>query len=127
MPADAARPRITPNRHPARAGGSTRVTKRLRLVLAVSALLTTFAACATEAPFDVIIANGHVIDGSGSPWFAADVGIRAGKIAAIGKLDGAQAKRRIDAAGKVVAPGFIDMLGQSELTILVDPRLPTKI
>ena len=79
------------------------------------------------ASFDVIIANGHVIDGTGSPWYAADVGIRDGRIAAIGKLAKAQAKRRIDAAGKVVAPGFIDMLGQSEFTILVDPRLPSKI
>src|SRR6202044_4235417 len=56
-----------------------------------------------------------------------DGGIRAGHIAAIGKLGAAAAKRRIDAAGKVVAPGFIDMLGQSEFTILVDPRLPSKI
>jgi N-acyl-D-amino-acid deacylase len=80
-----------------------------------------------EAPFDLIIANGHVIDGSGSPWYSADVGIRGGRIAAIGKLGAAAAKRRIDAGGMVVAPGFIDMLGQSEFTILVDPRLPSKI
>ena len=85
------------------------------------------AAGGGEAPFDVIIANGHVIDGTGSPWYSADVGIREGRIAAIGKLTKATAKRRIDAAGKVVAPGFIDMLGQSEFTILVDPRLPSKI
>jgi N-acyl-D-amino-acid deacylase len=82
---------------------------------------------AEAAPFDVVIANGHVIDGTGSPWYAADVGIRAGRIAAIGKLAGAPTRRRIDAAGDVVAPGFIDMLGQSEFTILVDPRLPSKI
>ena len=82
---------------------------------------------AEDAPFDLIIANGHVIDGTGSPWYAADVGVRDGRIAAIGNLGKAQAKRRIDAAGKVVAPGFIDMLGQSEFTILVDPRLPSKI
>jgi N-acyl-D-amino-acid deacylase len=80
-----------------------------------------------EAPFDLIIANGHIIDGSGSPWYSADVGIRGGRIAAIGKLGGSAAKRRIDAQGLVVAPGFIDMLGQSEFTILVDPRLPSKI
>jgi dihydroorotase/N-acyl-D-amino-acid deacylase len=55
------------------------------------------------------------------------VGIRDGHIAAIGKLDGAPAKRTIDARGMTVAPGFIDMLGQSELTILVDPHLPSKI
>ena len=78
-------------------------------------------------PYDVVIRNGHIVDGSGSPWYAADIGIRAGKIAAIGRLDGAAAKKTIDAHGMVVAPGFIDMLGQSELTILVDPRLPSKI
>ncbi|MDE3200867.1 MAG: D-aminoacylase [Acidobacteriota bacterium] len=82
---------------------------------------------AEEKPFDVIILNGHVVDGTGSPWYSGDVGIRDGKIAAIGDLKGAPATEKIDAAGKVVAPGFIDMLGQSELTILVDPRLPSKI
>lgn len=78
-------------------------------------------------PFDVVITNGHIIDGTGSPWYSGDVGIRDGKIAAIGALTAAPRKRTIDAAGKIVAPGFIDMLGQSELTILVDPRLPSKI
>ena len=79
------------------------------------------------APFDFVITNGHVVDGTGSPWYAADVGIRAGRIEAIGKLSAAPAKRRIDAAGMVVAPGFIDMLGQSELTLLVEPHVPSKI
>jgi N-acyl-D-amino-acid deacylase len=78
-------------------------------------------------PFDVVISYGHIIDGTGSPWYSGDVGIRDGKIAAIGNLVAAPRKRTIDAAGKVVAPGFIDMLGQSELTILVDPRLPSKV
>ncbi|MGA2728049.1 MAG: D-aminoacylase [Terracidiphilus sp.] len=82
---------------------------------------------AQEPPFDLVIMHGHIVDGTGSPWYLGDVGTRDGKIAAIGELSGAEAKRRIDAAGKVVAPGFIDMLGQSELTILVDPRLPSKI
>lgn len=82
---------------------------------------------AAEKPFDVIITNGHIIDGTGSPWYSGDIGIRDGKIAAIGDLHGAAAKQHVDADGKVVAPGFIDMLGQSELTILVDPRLPSKI
>ena len=77
--------------------------------------------------FDLVITNGHIIDGTGSPWYSGDVGIRDGKIAAIGNLSAAPRKRTIDAAGKVVAPGFIDMLGQSELSILVDPRLPSKI
>jgi len=78
-------------------------------------------------PYDVIIEHGHVIDGTGAPWYAADVGIRGGRIAAIGRLDHAQAKQRIDAAGQVVAPGFIDMLGQSETTMLVDPHVPSKV
>ena len=75
----------------------------------------------------MIIEHGRVIDGTGAPWYAADVGIRDGRIAAIGRLDQAPAKRRIDAAGRVVAPGFIDMLGQSELTMLVDPHVPSKV
>jgi N-acyl-D-amino-acid deacylase len=82
---------------------------------------------AQATPFDIVIANGHIIDGTGSPWYSGDVGIRAGRIAAIGNLSGAAAKQRIDARGMVVAPGFIDMLGQSELTMLVDPHLPSKI
>src|SRR6266568_8045405 len=65
-------------------------------------------------PFDVLITHGHIVDGTGSPWYSGDVGIRGGKIAAIGNLSGAQAKQTIDAHGQVVAPGFIDMLGQSE-------------
>jgi dihydroorotase/N-acyl-D-amino-acid deacylase len=80
-----------------------------------------------QAPFDIVILNGHVIDGTGSPWYAADIGIRDGRIAAIGRLAGAPAKQTVDATGKVVAPGFIDMLGQSEITVLVEPTLPSKI
>src|SRR5713226_3074140 len=83
----------------------------------------------SESPkgFDIVITNGHIIDGTGSPWYSGDLGIRDGKIAAIGNLAGARRKSTINARGMVVAPGFIDMLGQSELTILVDPRLPSKI
>ncbi len=96
-------------------------------VAAVGVVLGGERSLAKEPPFDLVIMRGHIVDGTGSPWYSGDVGIRDGKIAAIGELSGAAAKRRIDAAGKVVAPGFIDMLGQSELTILVDPRLPSKI
>ena len=78
-------------------------------------------------PFDVVIINGHIIDGTGSPWYSGEIGIRAGHIAAIGNLAASPRKQTIDAEGKVVAPGFIDMLGQSEMTMLVDPRLPSKI
>ena len=84
-----------------------------------------FAAAAN--PYDIVIRNGRIIDGTGSPWYAGDVGIRAGKIAAVGHLEGQAARRSIDARGMVVAPGFIDMLGQSETSILVNPHLPSKI
>jgi N-acyl-D-amino-acid deacylase len=94
-------------------------------------VLAALAAGAQEAAkppaFDVVITHGHIVDGTGSPWYTGDVGIRDGRIAAIGDLNGAATRQTIDAQGKVVAPGFIDMLGQSELTILVDPRLPSKI
>jgi N-acyl-D-amino-acid deacylase len=101
---------------------------RFRLTIVVLAfLLLASLTKAQTAAFDIVITNGHIIDGTGSPWYSGDVGIRDGKIAAIGNLSSAARKRTIDAAGKVVAPGFIDMLGQSEMTILVDPRLPSKI
>ena len=81
---------------------------------------------ASEA-FDVLITNGRVVDGSGAPWYRADVGITGDRITAIGRLDGRDAKTRIDAANLVVAPGFIDMLGQSEFNVLADPRAASKI
>jgi N-acyl-D-amino-acid deacylase len=77
--------------------------------------------------YDLVIANGRIIDGTGSPWYSGDLAIRDGHIAAIGNLKSVKAKRIIDAQGMVVAPGFIDMLGQSEMTILVAPQLPSKI
>ena len=80
-----------------------------------------------SAPFDIVITHGHIIDGTGSPWYSGDIGIRDGHIAAIGVLDRAPRRQTIDARGMVVAPGFIDMLGQSEISILIDPRLPSKI
>ena len=96
-------------------------------VLLVSFCVTNLKAQAAAKPFDIVIVNGHVIDGTGSPWYAADIGIRDGRIAEIGRLSDANTARRIDARGAVVAPGFIDMLGQSEMTILVNPHLPSKI
>jgi len=98
----------------------------IHIAVALTFLLSSLALAQTPA-FDLVITNGHIIDGTGSPWYSGDLGIRDGRIAAIGNLAAASRKRTIDAGGKVVAPGFIDMLGQSELTILVDPRLPSKI
>jgi dihydroorotase/N-acyl-D-amino-acid deacylase len=102
------------------------MTATCRLTLALLLILSTFA-FAADSPFDLVITNGHIVDGTGSPWYSGDIGIRDGRIAAIGNLSAAARKRTVDAKAKVVAPGFIDMLGQSETTILVDPRLPSKI
>lgn len=85
------------------------------------------ASTAFSQSFDVVIRNGHVIDGTGSPWYSGDIGIRNGRIAQIGSLANATARQTIDAQGLVVAPGFIDMLGQSEVSMLVNPHLPSKI
>ena len=101
------------------------MTATYRLFLALFLIVSTLVFAADS--FDVVITNGHIVDGTGSPWYSGDIGIREGRIAAIGNLSEAPRKRTIDARGKVVAPGFIDMLGQSEVTILVDPRLPSKI
>jgi N-acyl-D-amino-acid deacylase len=78
-------------------------------------------------PFDIVITGGHIYDGTGSPWYSGDIGIRDGRIAAIGNLRGAPRRRTIDARGLAVAPGFIDMLDQSGRSILRHPRLASKI
>ncbi len=80
-----------------------------------------------SAPFDMVIVNGRIVDGAGNPWYYGDIGIRGERIAAIGKLGGAPAKKVIDAAGMVVSPGFIDMLGQSEMALLIDNRALSKL
>jgi dihydroorotase/N-acyl-D-amino-acid deacylase len=88
----------------------------------------TASAAPQPAPaYDLIIANGRVVDGSGAPWFRADVGIVGDRITAIGDLHDAPAGSRLDASGLVVAPGFIDLLGQSEFNVLVDNRAASKI
>ncbi len=104
---------------------------------AAALVLLAWAACATRVPaqtgsaggarYDLLISNGRIIDGTGSPWYSGDVAVRDGRIAAIGKIAAAEAGRVIDARGMIVAPGFIDMLGQSELTVMVSPSLPSKI
>jgi dihydroorotase/N-acyl-D-amino-acid deacylase len=81
----------------------------------------------TLPTFDVLIKNGKILDGTGNPWYWADIGIRRDRIVAIGKLSGATAKTTIDAGGKTVAPGFIDALGQSEMALLVDNRALSKL
>ena len=86
----------------------------MRLALILSLCITALPAHAqsAEAPFDVVIRNGRVLDGEGNPWILADVGIRDGKFAKIGKIE-SRGKTEIDATGKYVSPGWIDMMDQS--------------
>jgi dihydroorotase/N-acyl-D-amino-acid deacylase len=81
----------------------------------------------THPDFDLILVNGRVVDGSGAPWFRADVGIRGDRIVAVGDLSRSKGGRRIDVKDRLVAPGFIDLLGQSEHNVLVDNRVESKI
>src|SRR5260370_21460610 len=93
-------------------------------------LLAIAVLCAPDfaQQYDVLIRNGRVIDGSGNPWVYADVGIVGDKIALVGHTPAsATGKRTIDATNLVVAPGFIDMLGQSETNLLIDKNAFSKL
>jgi N-acyl-D-amino-acid deacylase len=107
------------------------MTGRISLVLTLVTMLIISSPLHVSrgAPpeYDIIIRNGRIIDGSGRPAFNADVAIKGDRIARIGNLSGAHAKRVIDASGQIIAPGFIDMLGQSETFLLIDPRAMSKV
>src|ERR1051326_5323124 len=79
------------------------------------------------AAYDILIQNGRIIDGTGNPWYVGDVAISDGRIVAVGKIPDGIAKRVIEANGLVVAPGLIDMLGQSETALLIDNRSISKL
>jgi N-acyl-D-amino-acid deacylase len=72
--------------------------------------------------FDLLLRNGRVVDGSGLPWFRGDVGVTGDRITAVGRLGTAPAKHTIDAAGKVVCPGFVDAHVHGDLALLADPH-----
>jgi len=99
---------------------------RFRAAL-VAALAIAASACGGGERFDLVLANGWIVDGTGNPRYRADVGVRGDRIAAIGRLTDARARRRIDVTGLIVAPGFIDMLGWSEINLLADGRAVSKI
>src|SRR5581483_9336169 len=95
---------------------------------AYDAELTPPSTAGTETTaYDVIIKNGKIIDGSGNPWVSGDIAVKGDRIAAIGRLENANAKRVIDASEMVVSPGFIDTLGQSEFPLLIDNRSLSKL
>ena len=77
--------------------------------------------------FDVIIKNARVVDGTGTPWFRADVALADGKILAVGQLAAQKAQRIIDAQDRVLCPGFIEIHGHSDATLLINPRAESSI
>jgi N-acyl-D-amino-acid deacylase len=81
----------------------------------------------SDGPYDVILKGGWIVDGSGNPRYVGDVAVNGDRIAAVGYLRGAAARDTIDVAGLVVAPGFVDMLGQSETNVLIDNRVLSKV
>ena len=98
--------------------------RRISSLLAVVALVS----CATPEPqYDVIIRNGRVFDGTGSPGVMTSVAIRGDRIAAVGALADATARQTIDAKGLAIAPGFINMLSWADEPLLVDPRSQSDI
>src|SRR4029450_2132072 len=107
------------------------MSMRKNLRFALTALAITAAGIVwlhgQEAAFDLIIRGGHIVDGTGNPWFAGDVGIRGDRITAVGKLAGSTARREIDARGLVVAPGFIDMHTHSDQPLLDDGNAESKV
>lgn len=98
------------------------------LLLAMLAFLTY--GCATTASnqrLDIKVTNGRIVDGTGAPWFRADVGIIGDTIVAVGDLSTYSASQTVDARDTVVSPGFIDLLGQSQGAVLIDPKLEGKV
>src|SRR5437899_3118011 len=88
--------------------------------------MTLVAACATTSRspmLDLKNINARIIDGTGAPWYRGTVGVRGDTIVAIGDIPDMPAKTTIDARGNIVAPGFIDLLGQSQTAMFDDPHL----
>ena len=97
----------------------------LGFLLALTPSATTMSQ--GDAPFDLVLRGGKIVDGTGNPWFHGDLAVKGDKIAALGKIDLKAGKRVIDVRGLVVAPGFIDMHSHSDFTILEDGKAMSKI
>lgn len=92
-----------------------------KLILFITSFLISQNALAADQ-FDIVLKNGRIVDGTGAPWFYADVGISGGMIRSIGRIDENDAQEVIDASGLVVAPGFIDMMGQTASPMVENPE-----
>jgi N-acyl-D-aspartate/D-glutamate deacylase len=102
--------------------------KKVAVALLGAAAIVAVARVGAQAPtYDLLIKGGHIVDGTGNPWFAGDVANRGDRIVAVGRLDGAKATREIDATGLVVAPGFIDMHTHSDQPLLDDGNAESKV
>jgi N-acyl-D-amino-acid deacylase len=97
------------------------------VLLPLLCVAATAKAQTGSGPYDLLITGGRVVDGTGNPWFHADVGIRGDRIVAVGDLEGADANRTIDATGLVVAPGFIDLHTHSDGALLRDGTAQSKV
>ena len=105
----------------------TRISLALTVAVLILASSPPHTSSAATAEYNIIIRNALVLDGSGRPGIHADIAILGDRIDRIGNLHRARAARVIDARGQIVAPGFIDMLGQSEAYVLIDPRAMSKV
>ena len=92
------------------------------LATIVLMLSASVLAAGETPPLDVVIRGGQIVDGTGAPAYSADVGLREGKIVTIGRLADVPARRTIDAAGLMVAPGFVDMMGQTATPLMDHPE-----
>ena len=101
--------------------------KRLAWLLVLAACGTGNGSRASRGVSDALLAGGWIVDGSGNPRRRGDVAIAGDRIAGVGFLPGAQARETLDVSGLVVAPGFIDMMGQSEQNVLIDNRVLSKV
>jgi N-acyl-D-amino-acid deacylase len=105
----------------------TRVSLLLLLGVLISSSVTHSSSSSSQPDYDLLIKHGRIVDGSGRPAYRADLAVQGDRIVRIGNLRNVRAKREIDARGLIVAPGFIDMLGQSEIYVLIDPRAMSKV
>jgi N-acyl-D-amino-acid deacylase len=99
----------------------------LSLAFTLALIPSSQIAATQDAPFDLVVRNGKIVDGTGNPWFLGDLAIKGDKISAIGKIAPKAGKREIDAKGLIVAPGFIDAHSHSDYLILEDGRAMSKI